>query len=34
MKTLVIHPQDKSTDFLKEIYSDKNWTVLNKNTSN
>jgi hypothetical protein len=29
MKTLVIHPEDKSTDFLKEVYSDKNWTVIN-----
>jgi hypothetical protein len=29
MKTLVIHPDDRSTDFLKEIYKDKDWTVIN-----
>jgi hypothetical protein len=29
MKTLVIHPDDRSTDFLKLIYQDKDWTVLN-----
>ena len=29
MKTLVIHPSDSSTDFLKEIYRDKNFTVIN-----
>lgn len=34
MKTLVIHPKDSTTYFLTEIYSDKNWTVINKNTSN
>lgn len=29
-KTLVIHPQDSSTDFLKLIYADKkNWTIVN-----
>lgn len=28
MKTLVIHPKDKSTDFLSEIYSGKDWTVI------
>lgn len=33
MKTLVIHPKDNTTDFLTEIYSDKNWTVINANTS-
>ncbi len=27
MKTLVIHPHDKSTLFLSEIYNDKNYTV-------
>lgn len=27
MKTLVIHPPDPTTDFLKEIYKDKDWTV-------
>jgi len=29
MKTLVIHPDDPSTDFLKEIYLGKGWTVIN-----
>ena len=29
MKTLVIHPDDRSTDFLKVIYKDKDWTILN-----
>jgi hypothetical protein len=29
MKTLVIHPQDPTTDFLKEIYRDKGYTVIN-----
>jgi hypothetical protein len=33
MKTLVIHPKDSSTDFLSTIYSDKDWTVINTNTS-
>jgi hypothetical protein len=33
MKTLVIHPKDSTTDFLSEIYSDKEWTVINTNTS-
>ena len=33
MKTLVIHPKDSTTDFLSEIYKDKNWTVTNTNTS-
>ena len=33
MKTLVIHPKDSTTDFLSEIYSDKDWTVINTNTS-
>ena len=33
MKTLVIHPKDSTTDFLTGIYSDKNWTVINTNTS-
>lgn len=28
MKTLVIHPTDKTTDFLSIIYQDTNWTVL------
>ena len=34
MKTLVIHPKDSTTDFLSKIYSDKNWNVININTSN
>lgn len=29
MKTLVIHPADRSTDFLKEIYKGKDWTIIN-----
>ena len=33
MKTLVIHPKDSTTDFLTGIYIDKNWTVINTNTS-
>ena len=33
MKTLVIHPKDVTTDFLSEIYSDKNWTLMNTNIS-
>jgi hypothetical protein len=34
MKTLVIHPQDRSTDFLKPIYANiKRKTVLSKNIS-
>ena len=33
MKTLVIHPKDLTTDFLSEIYSDKDWTVINTKTS-
>lgn len=28
MRTLVIHPKDKSTDFLKPIYDGRNWTVI------
>ena len=31
MKTLVIHPKDTTTDFLSEIYSDKDWTVITTN---
>ncbi len=27
MKTLVIHPSDETTDFLQEIYRDKDWTI-------
>lgn len=33
MKTLVIHPEDSSTRFLSDIYSDKDWTILTKNVS-
>lgn len=34
MKTLVIHPDDRSTDFLRPIYADiKNKTVLVKNVT-
>ena len=34
MKTLVIHPDDRSTDFLKPIYSNlPNTTVLTENVS-
>ena len=33
MKTLVIHPKDSTTAFLTEIYSDKDWSVINTNTS-
>lgn len=33
MKTLVIHPKDITTDFLSDIYSDKDWTVININVS-
>lgn len=29
MKTLVIHPKDNSTDFLKLIYKDKGYDVIN-----
>lgn len=28
MKTLVIHPIDSSTDFLSEIYKNKDWTII------
>ena len=28
MKTLVIHPEDTSTDFLSVIYAGKNWTLI------
>ncbi len=34
MKTLVIHPKDSSTDFLAEIYKEKDWTLISKNCSN
>ena len=34
MKTLVIHPEDKSTEFLSTIYEGKDWTVINKHIGN
>jgi len=33
MNTLVIHPQDQTTDFLSVIYKDTNWNVINTNPS-
>jgi hypothetical protein len=30
MKTFVLHPDDRSTDFLKEIYRGKAWTVCTR----
>lgn len=33
MKTLVIHPDDRSTDFLKEIYKGKDWTIINDHSA-
>ena len=33
MKTLVIHPRDYTTDFLSDIYSDKDWEVINTSVS-
>jgi len=30
MKTLVIHPDDRTTDFLKPIYEGRGWTVITK----
>jgi hypothetical protein len=33
MRTLVIHPTDITTDFLKVIYADKGWTVVNEDKS-
>jgi hypothetical protein len=33
MKTLVIHPKDTTTDFLSDIYKDKDWTVITENIS-
>lgn len=32
-KTLVIHPQDKTTDFLSYIYAGKGWDVITTNVS-
>jgi len=33
MKTLVIHPKDSTTDFLSDIYIDKEWSIINNNVS-
>lgn len=33
MSTLVIHPFDITTNFLSEIYQDKNWTVIKDSIS-
>ncbi len=33
MKTLVIHPQDPTTDFLKVIYKDTDYTIINARPS-
>ena len=33
MKTLVIHPTDPTTDFLKVAYQGTDWTVIDSNTS-
>jgi len=33
MKTLIIHPSDSTTDFLKKIYEGHTYTVVNNNTS-
>lgn len=33
MKTLVIHPEDPTTDFLKPIYEGRDWTIINDNIS-
>jgi hypothetical protein len=33
MKTLVIHPEDSTTDFLKVIYVGKNWTEIHNDVS-
>lgn len=34
MKTLIIHPNDRSTDFLSCIYENLDCTIINTNTSN
>ena len=34
MKTLVIHPDDRSTDFLKQIYAGQDFTVINEHKEN
>src|SRR6478735_497282 len=33
MKTLIIHPEDITTDFLKEIYCDSDHIIINSNVS-
>lgn len=30
MKTLVIHPDDRTTDFLSQIYEGRDWTIENR----
>ena len=34
MNTLVIHPHDRTTEFLSEIYSNKDWTIITKEIPN
>jgi len=31
MKTLLIHAEDSTTDFLSTIYDGKDWTIVKKN---
>ncbi|MBI9068502.1 MAG: hypothetical protein JEZ09_14500 [Salinivirgaceae bacterium] len=33
MRTLIIHPEDETTDFLCAIYSNKNWTIIRDDLS-
>lgn len=33
MKTLVLHPKDKTTEFLSKIYLDRNYTIIRENIS-
>ena len=33
MKTLVVHPTDDTTAFLKKVYLGKEWTIINHNPS-
>ena len=30
MRTLVIHPEDRTTDFLADIYRGKDWEIIRK----
>ena len=32
-RTLVIHPKDETTDFLKSIYSNRNWDIITNTNS-